>query len=318
MQPSIDKRDLPAAHRSGHDLKSLKTPGDFRSFLQDDLNVERINVIARHLWLVGKRYPPRALNIQLVLERKIIPTTEATLHLVWTSQKIFIEPLPSYLLSHAFYSAHISPQCTTFLCPPALGLLHTYVALLPTALDFELAQSEHLIPKSYDWETWKSLASRFLDDYPDDTVYRHVPERYKYGELRLSRLDKIYRWLCADFLHGYSTLTGSTRYVDYFAKNWATFAAITVYFAVTMSAMSLGRNTKPLKENEMFDRVCYGFAVFAMLLPILAVGLLVGCFTFMFNANLVKTLIVKRERSAQVDGTSTRGYDEGMPGKQLV
>jgi hypothetical protein len=53
-------------------------------FLEDDLSVKRIEDIAPHLWMVGRPYLPRPLNLQRILKREIVATTDASLHLVWT------------------------------------------------------------------------------------------------------------------------------------------------------------------------------------------------------------------------------------------
>jgi hypothetical protein len=274
---------------------------DYERFLDDDLSVERIEDIASHLWLVGRPYPPRPLNLQRVLKRDIVATTDASLHLVWTSQAMYVKALPRYLVSKTFYEQRL---CLPHPFRPALGLLFTYMALVPSELDFALAHELHLLPEGYKWIEWKELSHRILDEYPKDIIYSHVPRRYIYGELRLSRLDKIYRYRRGDLLRGYSPLMGNMRYVDYFAENLTIIAAATVYIAVVLTAMQVGLGTDLLAHDYSFQMACYGFAVFAIISPIIAVGAVVVVFMFMFFANWWGTAVSHRKRLRAIGLTS--------------
>jgi hypothetical protein len=274
---------------------------DYEKFLDDDLSVNRVEEIASHLWLVGRPYPPRPLNLQRVLKRDIVATTDASLHLVWTSQTMYVKALPRYLVANAFYEQRL---CLPHPNRPALGLLFTYMALVPSELDFALAHELHLLPKEYKWDEWKELSRRILDDYPKDMIYNHVPRRYIYGELQLSRLDKIYRYYRGNLLRGYSPLMGNTRYVDFFAENLTIIAATTVYIAVVLTAMQVGLGTELLVKDYSFQMACYGFAVFAIISPIIAVGALVVLFMFMFFANWWGTVVSHRKRLRSIGITS--------------
>lgn len=242
--------------------------------------------------MVGRPYPARPLSTQRILDRDIVPTTDTSLHLIWTTKKIYIRAMPSCLLDQSFYSQHLSLPNPNDLFRPSLGLLYSYIALLPTELDFDIAQEAKLVPSAYEWNDWRALVGRILSDYPN--IIDEVPRRYNYGELRLDRLDKIYRYLCWDLLHGYSAVTGSTRYVDFFSKNIAVIGASTVYIIVILTAMSLGRTTKTLKDDEAFERACYGFTVFAIFLPLAAIGLVVVVFVFMFIANWLNSHLAQK------------------------
>jgi hypothetical protein len=296
--PPMDDADLPATFRSTLDKHTLVWPSsDHQQFLHDDLSVERIEDVQSHLWLVGRPYPARALNIQRVLGREIIPTTDASLHLVWTSKKIHIKALPRYMTSSSFYDANLAPPHPY---GPALGLLFTYMTLVPTELDFEIASELHLFHKNYDWDTWRKLTRRILEHYPQNAIYDHLPKRYVYGELRLSRLDKIYRYLYGNLLHGFSPLLGNTRYVEFFADHLKFITATTVYTALVLTAMQVGLATEPLSSNESFRRASYGFTVFAIISPIIAVGFVAFIAIFMVLANWVSTTATQRRRQDEL------------------
>lgn len=299
--PSLS--ELPASFRTK--THSLVRPiAHFQEYLDSDLSVERIERAQAHLWAVGRPYPSRPLNFQLVLGRAIIATTEPSLHLLWTSKRIYIKALPPYFFSEVFYTNYLgSPHPHG----PALGLLHSYVALIPTELDFELARDAHLLPSSCGWETWRLLCSRLLTDYPDDTIYAHIPERYVYGELRLDCLDKIYHLFYGDWIYGYSNLMGSSRYVDWFAKHFGSIAGAIAYLIVVLTAMQLGLDAKGAGTDSTFERVCYGFAIFAILEPVAVVVVLMMMFATVFFVNWLRTVAAQRSRFGDltVEGQGT-------------
>jgi hypothetical protein len=228
-----------------------------------------------------------------VLKRELVPTIDASLHLVWTSQKRYIKALPRYITADCFYDRYLAPSRVY---GPALGLIFSYMALVPTELDFEIAHESHLFCQGYKWEEWKALTRRILDDYPDKTIYERIPKRYVHGELRLSRLDKMYRYRYGNLLHGYSALLGNTRYVDFFAENLKFVTATTVYTALVLTAMQVGLGIDALKDNQSILRASYGFTVFAILSPIVAVGFVLGVAAFMFLGNWVSTKKTQHRR----------------------
>lgn len=152
------------------------------------------------------------------------------------------------------------------------------------------------MPEGYAWTEWKALVCRVLSDYPGNSIYKHISKRYIHGELRCSRLDKIYRYRLGNFLRGYSTLTGSTRYINFFEENLKFVTATTVYTVVVLTAMQVGLATNVLQQNESFNLASYGFTIFAILSPIIGVGFVVAIAIFMFIANWSSTTKACRRR----------------------
>lgn len=293
----IDDEHLPATCRTReHDLISPNS--NCGQFLSDDLSVQRIEDVLPYLWLVGRPYPARALNIQRVLKREIVATTDASLHLVWTTGKIYVKALPRYMTTASFYDQCLGPPPPRGPAPlgPALGFLFSYMALIPTELDFAIARELHLIHEGYKWQEWRALVTRILEDYPHNTIYTHIPRRYIHGELRSSRLDKLFRYRYGKVLHGYSALLGNTRYVNFFEENLRFVTAATVYTALVLTAMQVGLAAGPLQNNDSFIMASYGFTIFAILSPIICVGLVVAIAIFMVFANWASTTNVYRRR----------------------
>ncbi|GIZ38927.1 hypothetical protein CKM354_000232500 [Cercospora kikuchii] len=296
LAKTVRDEDLPASFR--FEDHSLASPCDhLERFLTSDLSVGRIEKVASHLWMVGRPHPPRALNLQAVLKREIVPCSDASLHLVWAPGKIFVKPLPRYFLSPAFYERYLQGDDAN---GPALGFLFTYVSLVPTELDFELAQERHLFPSdsSLTWEDWKSLCRKVLKSYPGTKIYdcKSLPMRYKYGELRLSRLNKIHRCFGGDWLHGYSNMTGLATYGQFFSAHLGFITGFTVYVVLVLTAMQVGLATTQLGSNLDFIRACYGFSVFSIIGPIVAGGAVALLFFIIFFANWARAIVAKRAR----------------------
>lgn len=69
-----------------------------------------------------------------------------------------------------------------------LGFLYSYAALLSHESDFRIAQEKHLLPSKVRWPTRRILVQQ-LDM---ERIYPDIDRRFLHGELRLSRLNKIY------------------------------------------------------------------------------------------------------------------------------
>ncbi|KAF2804501.1 uncharacterized protein BDZ99DRAFT_397868 [Mytilinidion resinicola] len=132
------------------------------------------------------------LHRQRVKGRDIIVTEEPRLHLIWIHDRIFVKPLPRYLLSHAFWETYLDESSDRLgdsqsnIRKAATGCLRTYRYLIQHESDFNIAQQDNLrlIPKDVDWASFCQLISE-LNHIEDSAVSR----RYGYGELRLTRLN---------------------------------------------------------------------------------------------------------------------------------
>ncbi|KAL2143403.1 hypothetical protein VTI28DRAFT_10457 [Corynascus sepedonium] len=140
-------------------------------YLRKDLMTPRLDKMFPYLWLVATQSSSHisALHEQRVRGREVIISENPELHLVWADNRVFIKPLPLYLLSHAFWQAYLTPMATTFpavaktplLIPgtttqdnqedilrSALGFMRTYYYLIRHESDFRLAQDLQLLPAS--------------------------------------------------------------------------------------------------------------------------------------------------------------------------
>jgi hypothetical protein len=292
---------LPATTRTYEDHIRIPFAADV-DFLERELLVPRINNIHNLLWLCGRPMPPRALHYQKVLSREITITENVELHLVWSKSRIFIKPIPRWLIDPDFWSTYLIPQETELdarqklLAESALGFLFTYTALISYESDFVIAQEKGLIPKTILWEAWRAFAAEILQNHS----YNSVNLRYWYGELRLSRLNKIYRFRLGHIFRGYSKVSSHFSYNDLLHDNFAVLAIAITYIAVVLTAMQVGLATQRLVTNQAFQDVSYGFTIFTIIAPLIACASIVLVVIGMMTSNLIATRVYQRRRSREL------------------
>lgn len=260
---------LPATSRDADDHVAIPTSYD-EDFLERELSVRRLNEMHGHLWLCGRPNPPRPLHRQLLLGRDIQITEDADLHLVWMPKRIFIKPLPRWLIETGFGTArqllptYTSPRLGELgYC--ARGFLFTYTALISYESDFNIAHDKGLLPGKMTWDEWRMLSAQIVQEHS----YRDINQRYWYGELRLSRLNKVYRVYKGNLLRGYSSIGSYVTYDDLLIDNFAGLAAALAYVVVVLTAMQVGLSTEQL-SGGLFQDVSYGFTVFSIIAPLAA------------------------------------------------
>ncbi|KAB2107956.1 hypothetical protein AG0111_0g3840 [Alternaria gaisen] len=305
-------------------------------FLEKELSVPRLNYVHDFLWLAGRPMPPRALNYQVASSRAITVTEDINLHLVWESGRIFLKPLPRYLLSSTFWRKYLlcqdpqgSRRCSCFTNPDpqlanpvqktdaqcnkrelykcAYGFLLSYTALVQYESDYLIARNLNLLPGGVKWRSWCELSRELLEYSPHNTA--RVNKRYQFGELRLSRLNKIYR------VKGLSLIWSGSRnrglehlmrgykfefatYGQQFAGYLAPILAATAYIALVLTAMQVGLGTDTLRESAPFHRASYGFTVFSILTPLILVVIAAFVVLLFVPFNYFSTKNYFRERMA--------------------
>lgn len=302
---------LPATYRHRHKIQVVSSTSP-SPFLEYDLDVSRLNIVHQWLWLVGLPTSPRPLHYQLLKRREIVLSEQLDLHLVWSPARIFIKPLPRYLLSIEFWQAHICPS--PHLYETALGFLLSYVALIERESDFRLATTIYgLIPPETKWSDWLIFAEQVLSSSQGmtplsstassepqkspspSTLEPHPPvnPRFYYGELRLGRLNWIYR-LCLGKPRGY--LSGCTTYGAFVRENLNSLITLFAYTTIVLSAMQVGLGTQFLADDYAFGMASYVFSVFSILFPLLALLAILLVLGFIFVVNLLRTLAIRRKR----------------------
>lgn len=313
---------LPASCREeNHTLGSPSK--DITQFLLKDLSVKRLNRIGEDLWLAGRPMPPRPLNYQLATSRRILVDERIHMHLVWEhSRCMHLKPLPRYLLKPSFWGLHLTCKgaCSCVskqgddqgygqeqktcqekeLYKYGLGFLFSYMALVQYESDFVIAMNHRLLPEDITWEGWFRLSEELLKNGINQ---KKVNKRYLFGELRLSRLNKIYAFRKGHLLRGYE-FTYQT-YAELFQDYFTPLTAMTIYIALVLTAMQVGLATDHLSSSPPFQSASYGFTVFSIMGPLIVVLLVavVGCFQFVDN--LMKTWSFKQQQFAHYETLAT-------------
>ncbi|GAP89135.1 putative glycosyltransferase family 28 domain-containing protein [Rosellinia necatrix] len=301
---------LPAARRTKQD--HIVVPQADADFLGDELLVKRINNIQDWLWVCGRPMPPRPLHYQLVLSREISITESPELHLVWSKNHIFLKPLPSWLLDPAFWTSHILHDHDLARC--ARGFLFSYTALIAYQSDFNIAQERGLLPSFLTWPTWKRVVREVLENHD----MAMVNPRYWYGELRLGRLNTVYR-LRGFVFRGYSKIGGHAVYADLIADNFAVLATVLGYVVIVLTSLQVGLGVDRLLESNAFVDFSYGFTIFSIIAPLVAaVGILFFVLA-MFISNWVVTKKYEERRFKEM-GVEPYWRDkaDGAPGAPLM
>jgi len=302
----------------------LSTPSlPCSDFMKAELDLSRLNSVFRWLWIAGRPMPPRPLHHQLLLNREICVAEQTDLHLLWTSGRMFLKPIPRYLLEPRFWDAYL-PCCPEGgpCCVPdkhdrdhelkrdkplpgtpqqacvhrglrrcALGLLFSYAALVSHESDFFIAQDKHLIPEEVRWQDWKLFTEDILKP---QNIYQEVDKRFIFGELRLSRINIIYSLTQAQFLRTY--MPKWNQYGSFLKDNFAWLASGVVYVGLVLTAMQVGLATHTLAQNNAFQSASYGFTVFSILGPIVVAVLIFLVFACVFIINWVETIAYRNKR----------------------
>ena len=206
-----------------HDYPSIKTDDQsLTGFLHKHIYPEATSHVNHRLWWISNHSEASisTLSRQKAKYREIMITENPNLHLCWDKGRIFIQPMPIYLLSATFWDRHLGHdsklRCST------LGYLRTWRYLIEHKSDFRIALKLDLIPEEITWIKLSSLLAEL--EWIDNT---HVIERYEYGEIRLMRLDILLR-LC----FRPPALRKSTLYSTYSESQYSqlvySFAMITV------------------------------------------------------------------------------------------
>lgn len=288
---------LPATSRVQDDIV---IPQSDTEFLERELLVKRLNDIHDLLWICGRPMPPRPLHHQRLLSRDIVICEDVALHMVWWRNRIFLKPLPPYLLDPDFWKAHIGITADTQhidayrgnLDACARGFLFSYTALIAYRSDFRIAKECGLLPDAISWEGWKALAAQFLENHR----YDRVNPRYWYGELRLSRLNKIYSFRKGFLFRGYSRVASHSVYGDLLRDNFSVLAGILGYVVVALSAMQVGLSVERLEGNKAFQDTSYGLTVFSLIVPLIAAGFIFLFVLVMFVSNWRATKAYEKRR----------------------
>ncbi|KAI4175406.1 MAG: hypothetical protein LQ346_008077 [Caloplaca aetnensis] len=160
--------------------------------LDYQLSTPLLDDLEKDLYLVARKAGDHidSLHYQVVKGRTIVANEEAKMHMIWTSDAIQLKPVPLYLFDHQFWKQFLCPGTTdaAHWLRIANGFLRSYAFLVRHRIDLDVAHENKLIPQDIQWEAWALFIAHFRR-MPDD----EVAKRYRYGQMRLSRLHMLVR-----------------------------------------------------------------------------------------------------------------------------
>jgi hypothetical protein len=299
IRPLGGEHDNAGVHQLNKGQLGMLTPASYQTrsgdvaiprlddldYIQTELGLPRLQAIGHWLWLAGRPSAPRPLHNQLLLNREIFITERMDMHAVWTTGRIFLKPMPRFLLEPSFWREHLAcergcgckeshAECTRRrLWKSALGFLFSYAALVSHESDYFIAIDKHLFPAEMTWQDWRTLVGQ-LDL---ELMASKIDRRFLYGELRLGRLNKIFRFTRRSFQGRDLPNWGPDERVQ--------LASAIAYIALVLTAMQVGLATNALRDNDSFHSASYGFTILTILGPLVAIVLLLAALCGMFALN---------------------------------
>lgn len=208
-----------------------------------------MELMHKQLWYAGRIGNISALHRQRVLRRDVVLTERARLHLIWYDRTIYIKRLDDELLDWDYFSEVICGD--EILYHAAAGFLLSYTYLIQYPSDLEIAKLSGLVNVTITWAAWQ----RFRSDVQQHLADRNIHDRYEYGELRLGRLNQIYR---LKFL-GLAYFTMYRDYSSYFGDNYMSLVALFAPVSVALSAMQVMTSVETVPDTVI--RTSYRFSI---------------------------------------------------------
>ncbi|KAF2498091.1 hypothetical protein BU16DRAFT_559802 [Lophium mytilinum] len=299
---------LPATYelRTQHVVRLVND--DIAGFLEQDLDLDRLNVIHHLLWMAGRPLNARPLHRQQMMGFDVVHTEQADLHLLKFSNRLLVKPLPAFLLNFEFWENYLCAPKSKALHESACGFLLSYVWLVRSPLDLKIAQELDLLPLPITWVSWKRFVTDFCSQVDVNTLHQ-VNKRYLFGELRLGRINTIYRirFFRTHFVRGY--LYGYNRYVVFFQRNFGWVLIVFVFFSLVFSAMQVGAGTPQLASSATFQNAAYGFTVFSIVTVAAVLGFVGMTFSSMFIYNMFSAISHNKTENAKRSSRIRRNDD---------
>jgi len=163
----------------------------------------------------------------------------------------------------------------------------------------QLAQEYNLITSNLDYRAWTEFTRTTLSILdPDD--FDTMEKRFRYGELRLNRLDTIYRYSPQDLsissmLQGFPhALTESyVPYMDQYNNAVSAFGII----VIILSAFNLSLSAHSKSPDPDLQQAAYGFAISAMVLCALLTGIFIVLPLISSLATIYGSLLTRKRLS---------------------
>lgn len=233
---TVQASPSPTRTLPGHPLIYMDNEEALLGQLECDCFAYDLEAIASKLWIMSTYSSANVnpLHKQKIKGREIIITEDPRLHLIWIHDRIFIKPIPRYMLCYKFWeviSTSLHPSASAIRLS-AFGFLRSYCHLIRHEVDLRIAQQDHiqLLPTDVSWTQFCNFVSS-VHTMGDP----QVSGRYQYGELRLSRLNFYAPILLRKFY--YEQLHG--QYGDIFGRFYSPILFAFAIVTTMLNAMQV-------------------------------------------------------------------------------
>ncbi|KAF2230875.1 hypothetical protein EV356DRAFT_569960 [Viridothelium virens] len=248
-QPS--PTSFPPSSLPGFPCLLIRDVSVLSQFFNQELWCKDLDQISRYLWMMSSQSSANisALHHQRVKGREVILTEDPKLHLIWRYDRIYLKPVPEYLLCpHIWKSVLLNPEALLedkrdIVCTSALGFLRTYAYLIRHESDLRIAKTRELIPPFVTWHQWCLLRMDLLKIEDSE-----VSPRYRFGEIRLTRLN-FYVKILLRKSHYHRV---HQQYGEYFASFYAPILFIFGVVSATLSSMQLVATVEQIDQRWSF------------------------------------------------------------------
>jgi hypothetical protein len=241
---------------------------------------QKLNDIHSHLWSAGSKDNINALHHQKVLCREVILSERFDLHLVWFEHIIYIKPLPMSFLNYNFTKTVILPNAILY--GNVLGFLYSYIMLVQYSSDLSIAHELGLINTRVKWKPWREFRTAFLGNISSGRIPRALlNKRFEYGELRLARLNYIYRLS----FRGLKYFTTHREYRTYLREY--TVAGITLFAFVTVALTAMQVVVGMNGVSQALIETSYRFSIVVLFVVAIFSAVVLLIFATLFLVNVI-------------------------------
>jgi hypothetical protein len=153
-----------------------------------------------------------------------------------------------------------------------------------------ILRNRDIIPADVTWEGWLAFAEEIFSGMSSEP---RVNSRFYYGELRLDRLNWVYR-LTYRNSRGYLIINGT--YGEYLRDNFNLLITFFTYTTIVLSAMQGGLSTEIIRGNQAFEQAAFAFTLFAIRVTFSVIGAITVILAVLFVRNLLSVFEMQRRQ----------------------
>lgn len=162
-------------------------------------------------------------------------------------------------------------------------------------------------------ERWDAFVSSILQ-HVDTNLLDNINIRFQYGELRLNRLNQIYRFAprfrLRHLIFAYSLYPN--EYSSFLKRNFGWIFIVFAYASIILSALQVGLATDSGRDNATFQGAAYGFGITCIFAPLVTALLAFALYSSLFIFHVTIALrFVKVRKKKIIQSVEQKRNDTG-------